>query len=70
MEKCQKAETKINWQKNLKLVGQLALGLDMCDVEEITDVRGEKLTDKEHIQLEETEVFAKTVTEALEEPQE
>ena len=41
----------------------------MCDVEEITDWRGEELTDKELIQLEEPEVWSKTEAEALEEPQ-
>ena len=42
----------------------------MCDVEEITDWRGEELTDKELIQLEETKVWSKSEAEALEEPQE
>ena len=42
----------------------------MCVVEEITDSRGEEMTDKELIQLEEPEVSAKTEAEALEEPQE
>jgi len=42
----------------------------MCDVGEITDSRGEEMTDKEIIQVEETEVSAKTEADALEEPQE
>jgi hypothetical protein len=42
----------------------------MCDVEEITDPRGEELTDKEFIQLDVTEVSAKYEADASEEPQE
>jgi len=41
----------------------------MCDVEEITDWRGEELKDKGLILLEETEVCVKTECEALKEPQ-
>jgi hypothetical protein len=42
-----KTETKINWQKKIvKLTEQPALGVDMCDVEEITDTRGEEQTGK------------------------
>jgi hypothetical protein len=39
----------------VKLSEQTALGVDMIDVEEVTDSRGEELTDKEIIHLEETE---------------
>ena len=49
-----------NGKEILKLAEQPALGVDMCDVEEITDPRGEELTDKELIKLEENEVSAKT----------
>ena len=45
----------------VKLAGQPALGVDMCDVEEITDSRGEELTDKERILLEETQVSTKKI---------
>ena len=33
-------------EKIVQLAKQPALGVDMCDVEEITDLRGEELTDK------------------------
>jgi hypothetical protein len=42
----------------------------MFGVEEITDLRGEELTDRELIHLEGTEVCAKAEAEALKEPQE
>jgi len=42
----------------------------MCEVDEITDWRGEELRDKEIIQWEEIEVCAKTGAEELEETQE
>jgi hypothetical protein len=48
----------------------MALGVDMNDVEEITDSRGEELTDKEPINLEETELSAKSEAETSEELQE
>jgi hypothetical protein len=41
----------------------------MCDVEEITDWRGEELIEKVIIQWEETELSAKTESEEIEEPQ-
>ena len=42
----------------------------MCDVEEITDPRGEELTDNKLIQLEETEGYTKIEAEESEEIQE
>jgi hypothetical protein len=42
----------------------------MGDVGEITDSRGDELTEKEVVQLEETLVCAKTEAQASEEPQE
>jgi len=42
----------------------------MCDVEEITDSPGEELTDKEVINLGETELSEKTEAEEMKEPKE
>ena len=54
----------------VKLAEQPALGVDMGDVEEITDSRREELIDKELIHLEETDVSTKTEAGAKEELQE
>ena len=54
----------------VQLLEQLALGMDMGEVEEITDSRGEELTDKEQIPFEETKVSTKTEAEASEKLQE
>ena len=43
----------------------MSLKIDMCDVES-----GEELTDRELIQLEESELYAKTEADTPEEPQE
>jgi hypothetical protein len=51
-----------------KLAKQPTLGVDMCEVEEITDSCGEEL--KGLIQLEENELCAKPESEALEKRQE
>ena len=42
----------------------------MCDVEEIAHLCREELTDRELIQLEESELCAKTEADTPEEPQE
>ena len=54
----------------VKLAEQPALGVDMGDVEEISDPRGEEMTDNELIQLEETEGYTKTEAGVSEELQE
>ena len=56
--------------KVVKLVQQLSLKIDMCDVEEIAHLCREELADRELIQLEESELCAKTEADTPEEPQE
>ena len=53
-----------------KTCSQLSLKIDMCDVEEIADLCGEELTERELVQLEESELCAKTEAGTPEEPQE
>jgi hypothetical protein len=48
------------------LYEKTVLGVDMGDVEEITDSPGEELTDKEKINLKETKVSVKIEAQARE----
>jgi hypothetical protein len=57
MEGFQKDETNRNGKENVELSVQTAVGVDMFDVEEITDSRGEELTDKEIINMEISKVI-------------
>jgi hypothetical protein len=57
-------------KENVKLSEHSALGVDMGEVDEITDSCGEELRDKEPINLEEIEVSVDTEAETSKELQE